>query len=95
MNKNYTDVLIGLLTGLAANILGIFLWWIFFSDTDFSQMFVIAYQKDLLGAIIGLGALLNFLPFFFFLKKQYPSRARGVLLATFLAAFVILILKFV
>jgi hypothetical protein len=54
----------------------------------------VALEQDLLGNIIALGALLNFVVFFAFLKKKQYYRARGVVLATLVAAIIILISKF-
>ena len=48
----------------------------------------------MLGAIIGLGAILNLLAFFAFIRLRQDSRAKGVLIATFISAFIILFLKF-
>ena len=45
--------------------------------------------NDYIGKIIALGAILNFLPFFVFLKKKQHYHARGVLLATIVAAVAI------
>jgi hypothetical protein len=52
-------------------------------------------QNDYLGKIIALGAILNFFPFFVFLKKNQIYKARGVLLATVLMAVIIGITKFI
>ena len=54
----------------------------------------ITLEQGLIGTIIALGALLNFIVFFVFLKKKQYYRARGVILATFLAAIIVLISKF-
>jgi len=48
-----------------------------------------AIRNGYLGKIIALGALLNFFPFFVFLKKNQIYHARGVVLATVLAAILI------
>jgi hypothetical protein len=54
----------------------------------------ITLEQGMLGNIIALGALLNFLVFFVFLKKKQYYRARGVVMATLIAAIVVLISKF-
>ena len=83
MRRNkYKEIGIGFLVGLIANALGILLWWLFF-----------AYPTDLV-TIIGLGAILNLVAFFGFIRLRHDLRARGVLIATFLSAFVTLVLKF-
>ena len=55
---------------------------------------IIALQEGVFGNIIALGAILNLFIFFIFLKKNQFYRARGVILATIIAAISILILEF-
>ena len=89
------EIAIGFAVGLIANIFGIFLWWlIFFFPTDIEATLTFAYEEGTLGAIIGPGAILNLVAFFLFIRMSYDLRAKGVLLATFISAFVILFLKF-
>ncbi|MFD2516943.1 hypothetical protein [Salinimicrobium flavum] len=64
-----------------------------FSELSIRDTLVESAEKDFLGTLITAGAILNFLPFFIFLKKEKTYRARGVLLASILAALVIAILK--
>ena len=52
-----------------------------------------AYSNGYLGAIIGLGAILNLLAFFTCIKFKKDPKAKGVLIATITAALSILILK--
>ena len=90
-HRSQKDVLIGIAVGLIVNVLGMLLWWVLFSKSDLESTFVYAYQEGMLG---GLGAILNLLAFFAFIRLRYDSRAKGVLIATFISAFVILFLKF-
>lgn len=92
-NRQNTDVLLGFVTGVFANAIGVFLWWVLFSDFGIEQTFVWAYREKLLGAIISMGALLDLLLFFVFLRFSHDSRAKGVLIWVFIIAFVILYLK--
>lgn len=87
------NLAIGFLTGLAANLIGIILYILLFADTGFSATIRDAINNNYLGKIIALGAALNFLPFFIFLKKNLMYHARGVLLATVLTAVVVAITK--
>ena len=89
------NVLIGFLTGLSANVAGIILYILLFSDRGLDDTLRDAQVNDYLGKIIALGAALNFLPFFVFLKKNLIYHARGVLLATVITAVVIAITKFI
>lgn len=87
------EVLLGFLIGLLANVTGIFLYILIFSKLDIIETLQEAFKEDFLGTLITVGAILNFIPFFIFLKKGKPYRARGVLMATILAALCIAIIK--
>ncbi len=80
------NILIGFLTGLSANLAGIILYITLFSNMGLDETLKDAYYNNYLGKIIALGAALNFLPFFIFLKKDLLYHARGVLLATVITA---------
>lgn len=94
MKPHIKEVLIGLAVGLVANLAGIYLYIFFFSDYDLETTLKGAVENDFLGSLIALGAILNLLSFFVFLKRKQFYRARGVLLATLIAALAILISKF-
>ncbi len=89
------NVFIGFLTGLTANVAGIILYIVLFSDRGLVATLQDAQINDYLGKVIALGAALNFLPFFVFLKKNLIYHARGVLMATVLTAVVIAITKII
>ncbi len=88
------EVFIGLAIGLIANVAGSYLYIYFFSDYGLEETIKNALQQDVFGNIIGLGAILNLFVFFIFLRKNKLYRARGVILATVIAAIIILITKF-
>ncbi len=88
------ELLIGFVVGIIANLAGSYLYIYFFSKYSFETTLKVAAEEDLLGNIIALGAILNLLAFFVFLKKGQLYRARGVVLATVIAALGILIAKF-
>lgn len=85
---------IGFLIGTAANLAGMFLYISLVMQKEFEVVLEQATDEGILGSIIALGAILNFVPFFVFIKKKQDYRARGVLMATILSAFIILITKF-
>ncbi|WP_127846721.1 hypothetical protein [Psychroflexus aestuariivivens] len=89
------EIIIGLLIGLLANVSGMFLYITLVMGREFEEVLITASEKDILGSIIALGAILNFLPFFVFIKKKQDYRARGVLIATILSAVVILVTKLI
>ena len=91
------EILIGLLIGIGANVIGSYLYIYFLSkvkDLSVESTLDVTLEQGLIGNIIALGALLNFAVFFLFLKKKQLYRARGVVLATLIAAILILISKF-
>lgn len=94
MKPHVKEVLIGLIVGLAANITGTYLYIYFFSKQSLEDTLQAALENDFLGSLIGLGAILNLMAFFIYLKKKQFYRARGVLLATLIATLAILISKF-
>ncbi|GAB2779860.1 hypothetical protein [Salinimicrobium soli] len=89
------EIFIGFLTGIISNIIGIIVYIWIFSDISLYDTLEESLINGFLGTLITAGAILNFLPFFVFLKKQQIYRARGVLMASILAALIIGILKFV
>jgi hypothetical protein len=88
------ELFIGIIVGLLANLAGSYLYIYFFSKFSLETTLQVALEEDLLGSIIALGAILNLLVFFVFLKKGQLYRARGVVLATVIAALGILLAKF-
>ncbi|MFD1094156.1 hypothetical protein [Salegentibacter chungangensis] len=88
------DIFIGFLVGIAANIGGILLYISAFSEMNFDDTLSDAIENDYIGKLIALGAILNFLPFFVFIRKKQIYHARGVILATILTAICIAVFKF-
>ncbi|MBT8304844.1 MAG: hypothetical protein KJP09_10270 [Bacteroidia bacterium] len=89
------EVIIGLIVGILANLLGVFLYLTFFSDEGFMESLRIAKANDFLGKIISIGAILNLVAFFIFIRNKQDYRARGVLLATVLIALGTFLIKFI
>lgn len=87
------EILIGFIVGIVANAAGLYLYVFFFADFSFETTVQMAYKQHYLSSLITLGAILNFLPFFVFLKKKEIYRSRGVLLATLAATLLVLMLK--
>jgi len=88
------EITIGVLVGILANSIGVILYILLFSDLSITETLKAAKQNNFLGSLIALGAILNLIFFFFFLNKNKPYRARGILLATLIAAVCIAISKF-
>ncbi|RLD29623.1 MAG: hypothetical protein DRI75_02645 [Bacteroidetes bacterium] len=93
MIKN--EVIIGFLVGLFANIIGLFFAATLLGNgDDFITVLKTASAEGFLGKLISLGAILNLVAFFIFIKKKQDYRARGVLLATVCIAIFTFIINF-
>lgn len=93
MNK--TNLLIGFLVGIAFTIAGVFLFTTIFSDYSFEKSIQDSLINDYFGKLIAIGAILNFFPFFLYLRKKQIQHARGILLACLVMAICIAIIKVV
>lgn len=94
MKPHVKEILIGFAIGLIANLAGMYLYIFFFPELDLEPTLQLALENGFLGSLIALGAILNLIAFFILLKKNQVYRARGVVMATVLAALVILFTKF-
>ena len=92
MNRR-REILIGIVVGLIANTIGTLLYILLFVDMGVSETLKAAVEQGTLGSILALGAILNLVAFFGFLKIRRDERARGVLIATLFTALVILLFK--
>jgi hypothetical protein len=83
------DIFIGILVGLIANGIGLIMTALLLGNgDDFTKVIKAAADEGFLGKLISLGAILNLIVFFIFIKKKQDYRARGVLLITiFIAVF--------
>jgi len=88
------EIFIGFLVGLLATATGFYLYVDFALKGTFEEALLVIHEKKLYGKILSIAAIANLLAFFVFIKKKQDYRARGVLLATFLVAFLILISQF-
>lgn len=88
------EILVGILVGLLATALGFYLYVEFVLNGSFQESLVIINNKNLYGQILSIAAIPNLLVFFIFIKKKQDYKARGVLIATFLVAFLILVSQF-
>ena len=96
MNKK--EFLQGFAVGLIANIIGLFTATVVLgklsgrSDTVLTGLET-AQSENFLGKLISLGAILNLLSFFYFIRKRQDSRAGGVLAVTILIALGTFLIK--
>lgn len=87
------ELIIGFIVGIIANTIGTLLYILLFSEFGIVETFEAAVEQGHLGSLLALGAILNLIAFFGFLKIQRDQRAKGVLIATILTALVILYYK--
>lgn len=90
------ELLLGMIIGLIANTIGLFITTqILGKGDDFTSVLQAAYTEGFLGKLISLGAVLNLITFFVFIKKRQDYKARGVLITTvFIAVFTFVIKLF-
>ena len=78
---------------ILSSLSGLVLAILFLSENDsIIESLKNSYYENFLGKLISLGAILNVLVFFVFIKKNQDQRAKGVLLFTiFLAIFTLIL----
>ncbi|WP_127018594.1 hypothetical protein [Flagellimonas beolgyonensis] len=91
--NNKKEILIGFIVGIIANTFGTVLYILLFSDLGIVETFNAAVSQGHIGSLLALGAILNLVAFFAFLRIKRDQRARGVMLATLVTALVILLYK--
>ena len=91
MNKK--EILIGFAVGIIANTIGTLLYILIFSDLSIKVTYLAAVSEGHIGSLLALGAILNLVAFFGFLKIKRDLRARGVLIATLLTVLLIMYYK--
>ena len=87
------DVVIGFFLGILANLVGIAIYIYFFSKEGFIDTIKSAYTLNFIGKLVSLGAILNLIVFFILIRRNQDNKARGVLLATLMAAIIVIINK--
>jgi hypothetical protein len=93
--KKFNTLLTGLIPALILPALTLLGFWIIKSDRGFVEFLQQFQQMDMLSKVVSLTAIPNLLLFFLFIWTKRNFSARGVIFATFLLAFVMLILKLV
>ena len=94
INQKRKDQIIGFIAGIVVNVIGVIAYVLIFSKFSIATALQDAYYKRYLGKLILLGALLDLAIFFFFINRYENERARGVLIASCVLAFIILLLQF-
>lgn len=91
--NNKKEIAIGFAVGIIANILGTLGYIYLFTELPVAESYRAAVAQEQVGSLLALGAILNLVAFFAFLKIGRDLRAKGVLIATLLTAFIILFYK--
>ena len=85
---NKKEILVGIFSGFLANIAGTFITVvILFQEIKISNILIIvsnSISDKFITKLISLGAVMNLIVFFVFLRHDYEKKARGVLVATFI-----------
>ncbi|PRX56349.1 hypothetical protein [Flagellimonas meridianipacifica] len=92
MNRK-KEIIIGFVLGIIANTIGTLLYILLFSDLGIIETYSAAVEQGHIGSLLALGAILNLVAFFGFLRLKRDYRARGVMIATLLTALIILYYK--
>jgi len=87
------EIIIGFVVGIIANTVGTLLYIVLFSDLSIIETYEAAVQQNHIGSLLALGAILNLIAFFLFLRIRRDQRAKGVLIATLLTALAIMYYK--
>ena len=90
------QTLMGWLCGLCAPPVGLMLFcMIYFHGQPIADLLTSFYEQNVLTHVISLSVIINLLFFFLFLQMNREVASRGVLGATFVYVFIVLILKFI
>ena len=88
-------LLIGLAIGLVAPSIGILLFYYFnFELKSLNDFLDLSIKQKLLSPLLSLSCVINLALFYLFIQFDHFLSARGVILATFLYGFLIVLLKF-
>ena len=91
------EILVGIFTGFLANIAGaIIAVIVLFQEIKISNILKIisdSISDNFITKLISLGAVMNLIVFFVFLRYNYEEKARGVLVATFIIAILTIYLN--
>jgi heme/copper-type cytochrome/quinol oxidase subunit 4 len=92
------QIIKGFSIGLLANAFGLFIVGTLmakFSGRNDGILTVLeaAQSENFLGKLISLGAILNLICFFYFIRKKKDANAAGVLIATIFIALITFIIK--
>lgn len=91
-------IITGVVIGLVSNAVGLFIVCLFTAKMSersggVTAVLEAAISEDFIGKLISLGAILNLICFFYFIRKKKDGHAGGILIATILIAVGTFIIK--
>lgn len=93
---NTDSKLLGFIIGLLLPIVGIIIFWSgAYGLVGLRDINILLTELQKLSAVISIGLLVNLPAFFLFYWKKKDESARGIIMATFIYAFLVVIIKFV
>lgn len=85
------SIITGIIYGIVSNTLGLFV--VCFTTAKIAgrsestlQVLEAAVSENFIGKLISLGAIVNLICFFYFIRKQKDGHSAGILIATILIA---------
>ncbi|MDJ0645176.1 MAG: hypothetical protein QNJ57_04250 [Flavobacteriaceae bacterium] len=87
-------VFTGIAVGLILTAIGFYLYVEFLLKVALSQAVKTLSQQGNLGTVLFIAAIPNLLAFFIFINRGQDYKARGIIIASFIIAFLILIAQF-
>jgi len=94
IRKRFDTLLSGLIPGIILPLVALVVIWAIQSDLGFLEFLQNFQHRNILSKMVSLAALPNLLLFFLFIWTNRTFSARGVIFATLVLAFVMLVLKF-
>jgi hypothetical protein len=93
--KQLDHVFLGFLLGVIAPSIAILIfYYLNFSTSDLGSFLNLSVKEKLLSPLLSLCLVVNIGVFYLFIHFEKLFSARGVILATFLFGFIIVLLKF-
>lgn len=94
--SKYNKLIIGLLSGIIIPVITLLVFTFFKSEsTNFIHYLKFVKRMSLMSDVLSLCALPNLAVFYLFINKEYYYGARGVILATIIWGFLIVLMRFI
>lgn len=92
--KRFNSLVTGLIPGILIPLITLVIFWTVRYDGKFTEFLTQFGRMGLLSKVLSLCILPNLLLFFIFIWTDRSFSARGVIFATIIMAFVMLVVKF-